>query len=375
MQAAAQSWLVYDLTGSKAMLGLVGMVGSVPIVVFSTFGGALADRYPRRLIIIGTQTASCILALLLGILATLESLNYAALEVWHILLFAGLLGAVNGFDMPARQAFVIEMVGREDMANAIALNSAVFHGTRIIGPAIAGLIIGLVGPGPCFLVNAFSYLSTIAALVVIRLDLIESGHPNPKSLAARGFAIVISMPEVTLLMLETFLIGTFGWSYIVLLPAFARDVHGSDPSVYGLMMSASGLGSMIGSLIVAGLNGQRYRVINASIILFSAAVFGFSTSSSFPVSLFLLIFTGMGLTAFFAGVNTEIQSVVPDEVRGRVMGVYTFVFGAMTPIGSMLAGTLAELLGAPLTVQVGSVICTITGTACYLVKRGLRKGR
>jgi MFS family permease len=374
MQSAAQSWLVYDMTGSKAMLGVVGMVGTVPIVAFSTWGGILADRLSRRRILVATQFAASALALVLGLLATADAAGILDLEVWHILVLAGLLGVVNGFEMPARQAFVVEMVGRADMTNAIALNSAAFHGARIVGPAVAGLVVGAVGPGPCFLLNAASFWATVAALVAIRLDVIEPRNGPSRARATEGFRVAARNTEVAILLAQTFMIGMFGWSYVVLLPAFARDVHGADATGYGVMMSASGVGSMIGSLFVAwGRDARRGRqVLNASIALFAPAVFGFATTGSYALSLVLIGLTGMGLSAFFASANTLIQGAVPDEVRGRVMGVYTLVFGAMMPLGAVVAGGLAEAIGAPATVRIGAAVCAATGIAGWLLRRRLR---
>ena len=376
MQSAAQSWLVYDLTGSKAMLGLVGVVGTIPIVLFSTFGGMLADSgASRRRILMMTQASAAVLALALGALATADALGWATLSVWHLMVLAGLLGVVGGIEMPARHAFVAELVDREDLLNAIALNSSVFHAARIVGPAIAGLLRGGFGPGPCFVVNGLSYAATLAALAAMRLDRRAAvKHGAGETGLTFGFRMAARTPGVAVLLGLTFVIGTFGWSYVVLLPAFARDVFGATASGYGLMMSFSGAGSVIGALAVASVRnrGHGRQVLFAAMTLLPPSLLAFSLTDFYPLALVCLALTGMALSAFFASTNTMIQSSVDDAVRGRVMGVYTFVFGLMMPVGAFQAGALAESIGSAETVQIGAGIVTVAAVVGWRLLRRTR---
>jgi MFS family permease len=361
MQSAAQSWLVYGLTHSKAMLGVVGAAGSLPILFFSTYGGVLADRVPRRRILVATQLASCALALTLGTLALT-----GLLEVWHIVTLAVLLGVVNGFDMPARNTFVIDLVERPDLMNAIALNSSVFHGTRIVGPAVAGLVMAAVGPGPCFLANGLSYTAALLALAALRLDA-PPAPPARRDGAGLGFRVVAATHGLPALFALTLVVGIFGWSYVVLLPAFAADVLRVGERGYGFLMAASGVGSVIGSLAVASVRDARYgrMVISLAIGLFCPAVFAFASSTDFTLSLVLLGAAGMGMTSFFSTANTLIQTSVSDDVRGRVMGIYALTFGLLMPLGALEAGGIAHAIGAPAAVRIGAVVCAVAGALSY----------
>ncbi|MDD5306122.1 MAG: MFS transporter [Deltaproteobacteria bacterium] len=361
MQSAAQSWLVYELTRSKVMLGIVGAAGALPVLFFSTYGGLLADRVPRRRILVVTQVASSALALTLGTLAVT-----GLLEVWHIVTLAVLLGAVNGFDMPARNTFVVDLVDRRDLMNAIALNSSAFHGTRIIGPAVAGLVMAAVGPGPCFIANGLSYTAALLALAALRLDA-RAAPRSRRGGAAEGFRVVAQAPGLPVLFALTLVVGVFGWSYVVLLPAFATDVLRVGERGYGVLMAASGVGSVIGSLVVASVRDARHgrMVLSLAVGVFSPAVFAFASSTDFTVSLVLLGATGMGMTAFFSTANTLIQTAVKDDVRGRVMGIYALTFGLMMPLGALEAGGIAHAIGAPATVRIGAAVCAAAGVFTY----------
>ena len=369
MQNAAQAWLVYELTGSKVWLGLVSMLSTLPILLVSLWGGALADRVPRRRILLVTQGVSGLLALALAIVV-----GVGVVQVSHILVLAFLLGVVMGYDMPARQAFVVDLVGRVDLGNAIALNAAVFHGARVVGPAVAGVLIAWMGPTPCFVLNGLSFGAVTAALMALRLDGIsdQSRPAREGEGLLSGFGLVWRTPGLPTLMGLALIMGVFGWSYTVLMPAFARDVLGVGPTGYGWLMSVNGLGSVLGSLLVAWIpQGRALRWLNVwSIALFAVATFGFASVSSFPTALAFLGVSGVGLSAFFSSNNTLIQISVDDAVRGRVMGVYTAVFGAMLPLGALEAGTLAEWIGPQDTVRLGVAVCL---AAVVFGARGLRE--
>jgi MFS family permease len=377
MHNAAQSWLVYEMTGSKTMLGLTMVAETLPIFLFSTWGGVLADRYPKRKILYVTQSIEAALALILAVLVFTDSV-----QVWHIMVLAALLGIDSGFEAPARQSFTIEMVGRKDLMNAIGLISSVFHGARIVGPAIAGLVIAAWGTGICFLVNGLSFGALIIALAAMRLLPKPADETSSKGFsmhhALKGFRVVKRTPAVLGLICLTFTVGVFGWSYIVLLPAIAKDTFGVAADGYGVMMSASGVGSVIGALWLASsrrINNGRH-LISGSMLLFSIATIIFSQTASYVVALIVLVPIGFGMTTFFSSTDALIQTSVDDDVRGRVMGVVALVWGAMMPLGSLLAGTVAEVLGSGTTVFLGAVFVGCGGIAALLVlPKGLTLGR
>ncbi len=359
---AAQSWLVYDLTGSKAMLGLVSLVGSIPTLLLSTWGGILADRYPRRTILLVCQVLLALQAIALALLVLTEGIHIA-----HLMILAAVLGTVSGIEMPARQAFVVEMVGRKDLMNAIALNSSVFHASRILGPAVAGLLIGSIGAGWCFLVNGLSYGAIFAALLTMRLDASPPRHVEGSALhlAAEGFRVVLRTPGIVAMLGLLLFVGVFGWSYVILMPAIARDDLGVGPEGYGLLMSAVGLGSVAGALSVASLREVRdgRALVVGLVLVFVASVTALSFTTNYALALLVLLPAGFSLTAFFSLTNTLIQASTSDEFRGRVMGVYTLVFAAMMPLGSLQAGALASALGTPTTIRLGAVACTLSAMA------------
>ncbi len=373
MQSAAQAWLVYDLTGSKAMLGLVSLAGSIPMVLLSTWGGILADRYPRRRILVACQVLLALQALALGILVQTGGIHIA-----HLMFLAAVLGTVSGIEMPSRQAFVVEMVGRKDLMNAIALNSSVFHAARVLGPALAGLLIGAIGAGWCFLVNGLSYGAIVAALLAMRLTgpIPARVQGSALDLVFQGFRTVLHTPGILALMLVLLVVGVFGWSYVILMPAIARDDLGAGPEGYGLLMSAVGLGSVAGALSVATLREVRdgRAWIAGLVLVFAASVAALSMTRSYALACVLLVPSGFALTAFFSLSNTLIQAAVPDDLRGRVMGVYTFVLALMMPLGSLQAGALAQVLGSQPTIRLGAGVCVLAALATLRwMPRGMRR--
>ncbi len=366
MQQTAMSWFVYQITNSKLLLGTVAAVGSAPMMLFSIWGGSLADLYPKRSIIVATQTAQMICAFLL------------AAGAWSgfatplfIIIIAGLNGVAMGFDMPARQAFTVEMASREDLLNAISLNSSIVNGARIVGPSVAGLMIGAVGVATCFLLNGMTFIAVIAGLVMMRLPPSERpAHAvSAGEHAWNGIIYSIKHQRVRTVLLLFLAVGVFGWSYAVLMPAFARDVLGRGANGYGMLMSASGTGAFIAALVVAtyGHLFTPRRLALGGVWLFSIALFAFSLSRNFYLALVFLLVAGFGMLLFFSTSNIVLQTIVPDEMRGRVMGVWSLVFGAMIPLGSLEAGALAHWLGTPFALSFGATICAVAALVTLFV--------
>ena len=356
MQSVAQSWLVYRLTGSAALLGLIGFSSQLPVFVLATLGGAVADRGQRRNILLCTQCASMVLALLLAVM-TLAGW----IQVWHIFLLSSLLGCVNAFDIPARQAFVVEMVGRDDLVNAIALNSSIFNGARIIGPAIAGTLVATIGEGWCFFLNAVSYLAVIANLNAMQISS-RPRTPRAASVPAtivEGFRYVWQNRPIRLLLVLLGLVSFMGMPYVVLMPIFADQILHHGARGLGLLIGATGVGAIAGALVLAARPGiaglGRWIVCGAA--GFGLSLVLFSLSRSFWLSLVLLLPSGFCQTVQMASSNTLIQSMVPDAIRGRVMALYSMMFMGMAPFGALFAGLLAHYIGAPAVVMLGGIIC------------------
>lgn len=367
MKNAAESWLVFDMTRSEAMLGAVGIASSVPVILLSTWGGVLADRFDRRHLIIIGQIVMTFLSAFLATLVLADSI-----QIWHIMVLAAAAGIVSGLESPSRYAFVVEMVGRKDLLNAIALNSSVFHASRILGPTIAGIIIAAWGTGPCFVINTFAYAGVLTALFSMRLArrIPEPAKGSAFQQAMEGLKVAYRTPRVMALLLVMLVVGIFGWSYVILLPSLARETLNTDATGYGWMMSATGLGSVIGALWIASTKdmGSGRFMVGVSVGIFAVAALALSFSTSLPIVLLLLLPCGFGLTAFFSGTNTLIQSSVSDSVRGRVMGIYTLAFGTLMPLGALYAGSLAEWTSTPLAIRVGASICLVTAIVTLVKK-------
>ncbi len=363
MQTVAQSWLVYRLTGSAVLLGSIGFAGQIPVFLLAPLGGTVADRYSRRHIVIATQISALLLAF------TLAALTLTGrVQVWHVFVLAALLGVVNAFDIPARQAFVVEMVGREDLVNAIALNSSMFNVARMIGPAVAGLLVDTIGEGWCFFVNGVSYVAVIAGLLLMTATA-RTRVPIPGSALAsiiEGFRYVKRTGPIRALLLLLGLISIVGFPYAVLMPIFADQILHGGPRGLGILVSAVGVGALVGALTLAAKKGihDLGHWVAFSAIGFGVSLVLFSLSRSFWLSAALLLPVGFSIMVEMASSNTLIQSLVPDSLRGRVMAVYSMTFMGMAPFGSLLAGALAHRLGAPLTVAAGGVVC-IAGAAVF----------
>src|SRR5213080_581021 len=366
MQQTAMSWYVYEITNSKFLLGVVSAVGSAPMMLSSVWGGTLADLYPKRSILVGTQAAQMVCAFLL---ATGVWLGFAT--PLFIIVVAALNGISMGFDMPARQAFTVEMANREDLLNAISLNSSIVNGARVVGPSVAGLMIGAVGVAMCFFLNGLSFIAVIAGLMMMRLPLFERKIEiaSAGEHAWEGILYAIKHPRVRTILLLFLAVGVFGWSYAVLMPAFARDVLGRGANGYGILMSASGTGAFVGALVVAtyGHLFTPRRLALGGVWLFSIALFALSASRNFYIALGFLLVAGFGMLLFFSTSNTVLQTIVPDEMRGRVMGVWSLVFGAMIPLGSLEAGATAHWLGTPFALAFGAIICAVSALVTLFV--------
>jgi MFS family permease len=360
MQSVAESWLVYRLTGSPLLLGVVGFANRIPVFLFSTVGGAVADRYNRHRVVLATQIASMCLASLLAFL-TLTHL----VQVWHLMAIAALLGIVNAIDIPTRQSFVVELVAREDLQNAIALNSSMFNGARVVGPAVAGVLVAVVGEGWCFFANAVSYIAVIVSLLLMR---VPSAAPTarPASIwahVAEGFRFVLrSRPIVVILLLLGF-VSLMGTPYSVLMPIIADQTFHAGSRGLGLLMGASGVGAFIGALTLArrvGLHGYG-RTIGLAAMGLGLSLIAFSSVRYFWLGVALLLPAGFAMMTQMAASNTLIQSMIPNSLRGRVMAVYSMMFMGMAPIGALLAGALAGWLGATTTVAIGGGFCFLAG--------------
>lgn len=372
MQSVAQAWLVYRLTGSAVMLGLVGFSGQIPVFLLAPVGGAFADRHRRHRILIVTQTAAMLLAFVLAALTLMERV-----EVWHVFALASLLGVTNALDIPTRQAFVVDMVGRDDIVNAIALNSSIVNSARIIGPAVAGVLITTIGEGWCFFANAVSYIAVIVGLLLMRIKA-QRRVPQPGSAFAsivEGFRYVWHTGPVRALLLLLGLVSLIGMPYAVLMPIFADRILGRGASGLGFLMGASGVGALVGALSLAARQGIRGL---GRWVVFSAAGFGvslilFSLSRWFWLSIVLLLPVGFSMVVQMASSNTLIQAMVPDKLRGRVMAVYSMMFMGMATFGALLAGAVAQHLGAPTTVAIGGVVCLVGAAVFRLHLPALRQ--
>ncbi len=366
MQNIAQAWLVYSLTGSALLLGVVGFAGQIPIFIFAPLGGLAADRWNRHRVVICTQVASMILAFALAALTLMH-----IVKVWEVIVLAALLGVVNAFDVPARQSFLIEMVSRDDLMNAIALNSSMFNGARVIGPAIAGITVAKIGEGWCFFANAVSYIAVIAGLLHMNLEPWKRAaqQSSPYEHIKEGFHFVQHTAPILALVMLIGVVSFVAVPYSVLMPVFADTVLHRGAHGLGILMGMSGVGALLGALTLAMRRGVRGlgKVIAFSAMGFGASLILFSLSKIFWLSVALMIPVGYGVMLQMSGSNTLIQSMVPDKLRGRAMAVYTMMFMGMAPLGSLFAGAMAEKIGAPWTVAIGGA-GAIAGAYWFLQK-------
>lgn len=369
MQAVAQDWLVLEMTNDPVALGAVAAAQFLPVLALGLFGGVAADVLPKRLGLLCTQSVACILALVLGLL-----ILGGHVQVWQVMVMAFCLGIVNAFDMPMRQSFVVEMVGREDVASAVALNSAAFNGARVVGPAIAGLLIGLIGLAPLFLLNSASYLVVIAGYLLMDVRQLRSPIRRHLERSVRGIAdslveglrYVRATPIILLCVSLIGVVSLFALNFPVFGPLVAREVLHGGAATYGFLMAAAGAGSLVSALMLAfGGRATLGRVFVGG-TLAGLGVVGVGFSSLVPLSLVLMAIVGWSTVAIGATTNTIIQLTVPDALRGRVMSVYTTVFAGATPIGSLLMGSLASRAGVTAAMAIAG-LATIAFTALAAV--------
>jgi len=370
MQTVAQGWLVYSLTKSPLHLGMVAAANALPILLFSLFGGLIADRYPKRNLLLITQALSIIPAVLLGFLA-----GRGTVTVWHVAALAAFLGTINALDIPVRQSFLAEMVGKAHIANAIALNSAAFHGARIIGPVIAGIAIAYLGIPACFYLNALSFVAVIIALY--RID--TRGDIRGKSEGMlrdfnKGIVFIRGNQEITNVFLLIAVFSVMGLPYISLLPIFAAEVFHAGPKGLGFLVGASGIGALTAALLIAARRDipNKPRFMSFAALTFAAALFLFSLSNIFWLSLLMIMAAGWGMMSYLALANIYIQITVPDELRGRVMSIYSLVFLGTVPIGNAIMGFAADYLGTPSAVTVSGLLCLIA--AALFSKKYMKAG-
>jgi MFS family permease len=359
MTRIAMSWLVYRLTGSAALLGVVGFASQIPAFLLGPIAGVWIDRWDRHRTVIWTQVLSMVQSLALAVLALAHIIT-----VWEIVVLALMQGLVNAIDMPARQAFVIEMVDhREDLGNAIALNSSMVNGARLVGPAIAGVVVAAVGEGYCFLADGISYIAVIVSLLMMHIAV----RPAPKQRRPvlpeirEGWRYVADSVPIRSILINLSLISLFGMPYATLMPIFASVVLKGGAHTLGFLMASSGVGALAGALSLAARKsvlglGKRIVITTA---LFGAALIAFSFSRVLWISMLALPLAGFGMMQQMASSNTILQTIVEDEKRGRVMAFYSMAFQGMAPFGSLLAGSVAARLGAPITVLISGIACLI----------------
>ena len=372
MQRMAQGYLIFDLTKSPIYLGYVGFAYGVPSWLFMLYGGAIADRFPRRTILLIAQTAMMILAFILA------ALTFTRLvQPWHIIVLAFLLGCANAFDAPARQAFVPDLVERQDLTNAIALNSSMINTATVIGPAIAGLIYAAFGPAWCFTINGLTFFAVIVALLLMKLAPFQ---PVVRTVSIwkeikEGIRFAVEAPTIRTIIINLGILSLAGLGFVTLLPVWAVDVLGGDATTNGFLHTARGLGALSGALLIAAI-GQTYskgKLFTVATFVMPVFLFLFSFTRILPTSFLTLLGVGWGFMVIINLSNTMVQTRVTDELRGRVMGIFTFTFFGLMPIGSLINGAVAEQIGAPLTVQINALILLASAFMLLLLYPTIRQ--
>ncbi|MDB5059809.1 MAG: major facilitator superfamily 1, partial [Chloroflexi bacterium] len=375
MQTTAQAWLVLKLTDSPTALGTVTLLQFLPITLLTLFGGVLADRVPKRNLVFATQSVGALQALILGVLVVTN-----AVQLWHVYVLALLLGIVNAIDNPTRQAFVAELVGRKHLQNAIALNSTLFNAARVVGPAIGGVIISVVGIGEAFLLNALSFVPVLVGLSLMRPhDFYAAPKPSRDNVfrqLAEGIRYAINTKDVLLMLIAVAVLGTFGYNFSTILPLLAKYVLNAGALGLGMLTSAVGIGSLIAALGVATARRTSRRVILGAGGLFSIVLVLVGMSKWLPLTLALLVVLGGAGIVFSSSANTRLQLTVPNELRGRIMSLYFLLFAGTTPIGGMLVGVLAAHIGVRPTVVLFGLLCGlgIGGTALFARRLAANEG-
>ncbi|MBU1998587.1 MAG: MFS transporter [Candidatus Omnitrophota bacterium] len=372
IQITAMSWLIYGLTHSTFLLGLVGFLGSIPIFLFSFFAGAIADRANKRNIILATQIVFMLLALFLATMTQMKLINR-----WHVMVIAVLNGIVMAFDAPARQAMVVELVGRKNLMNAIALNSAAFSASRMIGPALAGIFISIIGMSGCFYINAVSFLAVIPALLLIKVKRAYQIEQNNSLLQDFKDVILFVKKDqfISAILCITAFLSLFGISYAILMPVFADHILNVGVKGLGVLMSSSGMGALIAALNLARLGDYNHKgkLLVHSAMVFSISLIFFALSRHYLFSIIIMVLVGYSSVNIFSLANTLLQSKVSDGMRGKIMSLFMLTFAGFMPFGSLLAGGLAAKLGASLSVLIGGGVCLVTFLIINFTYPGLRR--
>lgn len=363
IQQVALSWLIYSVTNSPFLLGFVMFAGQLPTFFIAPFAGVLADKYDKHKIIIITQVVSMLQAILLVIFVMTDHINVSVLIILNIL-----LGIANSFDIPTRQSFVIQMIdNKEDLPNAIALNSAIVNGSRLIGPAIAGILVASLGEGICFLINAISFVFVIISLLLMKIEKEEKKAENQNVSILKqlkeGYKYSFGFLPIKSVILLLAAVSLFGNLYLVLLPVFAKDILSGNATTLGYLNSAVGIGALSAALYLASRKSTLGlgKIIATTTFIFAFSLILFSFSKSITLSLIILLFCGYGMMIQTAGSNTILQTLSNDDMRGRVMSFYTVAFRGMAPFGSLMAGAMADSFGAPATVLISGIVCLVVG--------------
>ncbi len=369
MQTVGQAWLVLHLTGSAFALGTVAAFQFLPISLFTLFAGVLVDRLPKRRILLVTQTAALVQALLLAVLV-----QTGWVRLWHVYVLATSLGFINCIDNPARKAFVIEMVGREDLVNAVALNSTLFNAARVVGPAVGGIVIAGIGMAPCFYLNAVSFLAVIGGLAAMGKDLLQPPPVQPPgpTLArlGEGLRFAVVTPAILTVVILMFALGTFAYNFNTTLPLLAKNALGLGADGFGSLLSAQGAGSLVAALVIAARARISERDLLCGAIGVTALLAALASSRSYAISIVIMIAIGIASVAFNAAAQSLLQLGVPDHMRGRIMSLHTLLFLGTTPVGGLVTGWLAERWGIRAALGVEASICVI-GIAAALVHRAV----
>lgn len=371
LQIVAQSWLVLQLTNSAFLIGLVAALSTLPTLFFSLFGGVIVDRYEKRKILIITQSTTAVLALILGFLTLTNQVN-----VFHVGVVAFLAGVVKAIDNPARQSFMVEMVGREDLPSAIALNSGIFNAARAVGPSVAALLIATVGTAMAFVLNGLSFLGVIVALLNIKVkEKVDDTPFRPLESIKEGLKYSFSHKIIRTLLIFTGITSVFGWSYSTVLPLIAQNKFHEGIEGLGYLYSAVGIGALVSAVFVSAFGNKLSStlLIIGGNFLFVSSIFLFTFMSSVYPAMFFLFFSGFGLMTQFSTMNSTIQSLVEDNIRGRVMSIYTIMFLGLFPIGNLQVGFFSEHFGSDLTIRIGALIVLMFSAFLFTTRKRLKK--
>ncbi len=372
MQATAQGYLLFELTESPMMLGIAGFASGIPIWLFSLYSGLLSDRFSRKKVILFAQTSMMVLGFILAVLTFTDTV-----QPWHIIVLAFLLGTANAFDAPARQSFVVDMVPKEELTNAIALNSSVFNLGTIVGPSAAGLIYAWLGPAWCFTINGISFLGVIGALLLMNVPprLVTAQRKSPFTDLQEGLRFAAGHVEIRFLLINLAAVAIFSFSLMTLMPDWANTVLGGDVTTNGLLLSARGAGSLAAALMIANLGSRvvRGKIWTAGSLVMPFAIFLLGSFRVLPISMVTLVILGWSLMSVVNITNALIQTHVPDHLRGRVMSIYILVFQGSYPLGALLVGWLAGMFGSPFTIILCGVIILVVIVTINLMHPAIRK--